>query len=672
MAGDSSNVLQKICEVLSSDSDTSDCYEDYGDESSSSVMLPTTSSCTSDTQSTAVSARDRCETRSLASVLQKATPSTLCRKRAVRKNPPKGVKRKVSSCSTDPKSVKPTQRCKEFADEPFTVSGGKLFCVTCREELSLKRSIIKNHIQSTKHKCSKENKANKQKQDKTVLEALKVYEKEVHPRGETLPEAQKLYRINVVKAFLKAGIPLSKIKILRELLEENAFRLSDDRGMFDLVPFIHSQIQEQIKAELNGQYVSAIFDGTTRLGEAFAIVLRFISHSKIKQRLIKFQILVKTMTGEEIARELISILQVNYGINSNKLVACMHDRASANGAAMRTIKIVFPMVVDIGCYSHTLDLVGEKFDLPVLDDFIRLWINLFSHSPRVQMEWRTRTGRSMKTFSSTRWWSKWEVFYDIFALFGDIVPFLRATEASPTTCNKLLQLLSDKSKFEFLQLELAVVIDAGEPFVKATYKLEGDSALAFTCYEIYSSLEATVQLQHYPNLCALANKLSGRSTALYNKFVQYGKARVQPGLLYFKSKFSNELSSSLDAFKAARLFLPFKIQEMKPDIISINSLKSFNFLSDQILENLKLEFPNYVAKAADTSPDVEVITWWLNHVEDLPHWSSAAQMVALVQPSSAAVERVFSILKASFGPQQDNSLQDYIESSLILQYNIDT
>ena len=25
----------------------------------------------------------------------------------------------------------------------------------------------------------------------------------------------------------------------------------------------------------------------------------------------------------------------------------------------------------------------------------------------------------MKTFSSTRWWSKWEVFYDIFSLFGD-------------------------------------------------------------------------------------------------------------------------------------------------------------------------------------------------------------------------------------------------------------
>ena len=71
------------------------------------------------------------------------------------------------------------------------------------------------------------------------------------------------------------------------------------------------------------------------------------------------------------------------------------------------------------------------------------------------------------------------------------------------------------------------------------------------------------------------------STTLYNKFVQYGKARVQPGLLYFQSKFSNELSNSLAAFKAVRLFVPSKIQEMKTDVAHINLLKSFTFLSDR-------------------------------------------------------------------------------------------
>ena len=64
----------------------------------------------------------------------------------------------------------------------------------------------------------------------------------------------------------------------------------------------------------------------------------------------------------------------------------------------------------------------------------------------------------------------------VFTFWG-CVPFLKETNASPSTCSKLLQLFSDKRKTEYLQLEFAVVIDAGELFVKATYQLEGDSAL---------------------------------------------------------------------------------------------------------------------------------------------------------------------------------------------------
>ena len=123
-------------------------------------------------------------------------------------------------------------------------------------------------------------------------------------------------------------------------------------------------------------------------------------------------------------------------------------------------KDILPVIVDIGCYYHTIDLVGEKSS--VLGDFDSLRISLFMHSPCVQIEWRTRTGRSMKTFSSTRWWSKGEVFHDIFALFEDDVPFVQETEVSPITCNKLLPLLSDKSISEYLQMELAVVINAGK------------------------------------------------------------------------------------------------------------------------------------------------------------------------------------------------------------------
>ena len=37
--------------------------------------------------------------------------------------------------------------------------------------------------------------------------------------------------------------------------------------------------------------------------------------------------------------------------------------------------------------------------------------------------------------------------------------------------------------------------------------------------------------------------------------------------------------------------------------------------------------------------------------------------------SSAAAEHVFSLLSSSFKEQQANSLEDYIETSIMLQYN---
>ena len=53
----------------------------------------------------------------------------------------------------------------------------------------------------------------------------------------------------------------------------------------------------------------------------------------------------------------------------------------------------------------------------------------------------------------------------------------------------------------------------------------------------------------------------------------------------------------------------------------------------------------------------------------LPNWSSICKSVLLVQPSSATAERVFSILTNSFTDRQEHSLKDYIETSVMLQYN---
>ena len=63
------------------------------------------------------------------------------------------------------------------------------------------------------------------------------------------------------------------------------------------------------------------------------------------------------------------------------------------------------------------------------------------------------------------------------------------------------------------------------------------------------------------------------------------------------------------------------------------------------------------------------VQWWRNHEAQLPSWSDAVKKVLLVQPSTGAAERVFSILNAFFGHQQNHALQDYLECSIMAQYN---
>lgn len=48
---------------------------------------------------------------------------------------------------------------------------------------------------------------------------------------------------------------------------------------------------EEIHRERSGKPVSIIFDGTSQLGEALVIVLRFLDNWEIKQRLVQLQIL---------------------------------------------------------------------------------------------------------------------------------------------------------------------------------------------------------------------------------------------------------------------------------------------------------------------------------------------------------------------------------------------
>lgn len=88
-------------------------------------------------------------------------------------------------------------------------------------------------------------------------------------------------------------------------------------------------------------------------------------------------------------------------------------------------------MIDIGCYSHTIDLVGRSFALLT-------WIAssacecLCLHT--VYKPGCSITGKAVTFYSPTCWRSKWEEMSQVMAFFSDVTHYLQANpEVSPAT-----------------------------------------------------------------------------------------------------------------------------------------------------------------------------------------------------------------------------------------------
>ena len=163
--------------------------------------------------------------------------------------------------------------------------------------------------------------------------------------------------------------------------------------------------------------------------------------------------------------------------------------------------------------------------------------------------------------------------------------------------------------------------------------------------------------------------LSGSDQEECERLMRVGLDCVELGLEYFDHTMNGVLKNTLEFFKVARLFNPRKAREMNLDAAAIDCLGTVPFFEASTVANLNTELPQYLAKIVDISPDYDLLQFWKLNSPQLPHWSSAVRKILLVKPSSAAAERVFSIITTSFGHLQNQSLSDYIELSLMLQYN---
>jgi hypothetical protein len=171
----------------------------------------------------------------------------------------------------------------------------------------------------------------------------------------------------------------------------------------------------------------------------------------------------------------------------------------------------------------------------------------------------------------------------------------------------------------------------------------------------------------------VATNLANGDAALLPALLEEACAVVRPGFQYLLSKFigpAAPLAQAMQFFKAARTLDPRRVRDLPSALADI---MNYRFLSATDKLGLQKEWAAYLALSGEIpalAPGVEfdMLEWWRTKQTQLPNFSRLAFIVAVVSPSSATVERVFSLLRTLIH-DQESALEDFIECSLSIRYN---
>lgn len=130
------------------------------------------------------------------------------------------------------------------------------------------------------------------------------------------------FRFAVAQKLMGTGIPFQPAGWIsaedvcaRRMYASTGYKLTASTHMKSHIPKLLERELKLIKEELSGQWLTVIFDGTTRLGEILAVVVRYCtSDFKLEHRLLAFKTSATHLAGVKLAGALKYTLSRDWNI----------------------------------------------------------------------------------------------------------------------------------------------------------------------------------------------------------------------------------------------------------------------------------------------------------------------------------------------------------------------
>jgi hypothetical protein len=336
--------------------------------------------------------------------------------------------------------------------------------------------------------------------------------------------------------------------------------------------------------------------------------------------------------------------------------------------------------------------VGDRFQIPLLKKLEESFNGACKLSTKAKNLFVQIVRTTPNSGTRIRWWSRWENYNMIMENYPAFQMWLDRLENEAmceNTVQSMRELIYGEQRDE-LEVEMATVVDLGARLVKATYVLEGDSFLAPSVYNVLRENEIFLTLmkdalarredaflEHMPNTRAHLQRLAAAIVDVeergqwFSRMKAKIKSIIRPMLDYYLERFKEEdglLSHQILLFKRLRLFDPFQAKDLAVNADQLNLLRDYDIFEDKV-DGLVAELPAYLRLIENLQEPVADILLWFKAQNELPTWYACSKICALIQPSSGASERVFSLLKHAQDRSQTRMLEDYLEASVMIHYN---
>lgn len=518
----------------------------------------------------------------------------------------------------------------------------------------------------------------------------------VFNQGSTLAAETLRDRAVVLRSLWVCGIPLNKLdhSEFLALIENPHLSLGGRAGVRDMQAAVVCMLQDEVVAAVKDKQVSIFFDGSKVNSPIEGVLARYLDEEyRPVQVCIGVSAVPKTM-NQTLLKATIEKHLGEAKIHIKNVVGAISDSGQPNPAMMNLWNLMATdlffgdqlddhQLLFIPCLMHAFSNCGKilRKSLPQVRQFMSGFKTMTNESAAARLLWLEVTGKLCPRLADKSFWAWWIALKEILLVWDKLGGFFVQAKKRGIARKSVEKMSSTWSSCSMLREQMTFCRTFGQIFHDAGQTLEGDGfCLSFVQGFLSTILELKDRMRrarHDDILIIDACKCGAPSKTRRQDVLEcqelLSKA-AEDVFVQFDRAILNEMKTNLPLFQAAGLFNPnrFLVEAAKPAaneailglFDTLLTLKGLRLPSVELRNKLAAELVVYTRLCKQfqqerfNSPNQlplspsDVWNWWRAIRTEVPGWFEVAKVLILLQPSSACIERFFSVVKANSSDQQ--------------------